>query len=141
MRQLLLAAAAAALLVIPAAASSATKVYYPGCAATDYKPKNVVVACGDGNFQLRKMKWSAWGASSATGSGNASANTCEPNCAEGKFKNYAATVKLTRPKTCKDLGVKVFTRLEVDFKSSKPAGYKSVVKQKLACPTVGQQQG
>jgi hypothetical protein len=139
MRRLLLAALAAVVLVIPATASSATKVYYPGCATTDYKPKDAIVACGDGNFQLRKMKWSSWGSSSATGSGKASLNTCEPNCAEGKFKNYAANVKLTKPKTCRGLGVKVFTRLEVDFKSAKPAGYKSVFKQKLACPSVEQQ--
>jgi hypothetical protein len=139
MSRFLLAATAAALLVLPATASSASKVYYPGCATTDYKPRDAIVACGDGNFQLRKMKWSSWGSTSAKGSGKASLNTCEPNCAEGKFKNYAATVKLTKPKTCKDLGVKVFTRLEVDFTSKRPAGYKSTFKQKLACPTVGQQ--
>ena len=71
MRRLILAAvAAAALLAVPALTSAKTNVYYPACAgggAPEIKPRSVIVACGDGNFQLAKMKWSSWGSSKAVG--------------------------------------------------------------------------
>src|SRR4051812_6683992 len=142
MRRLIVAAAeAACLLLVPGSATSATKVYLPGCTPTDestFKPKTYLVACGDGSFSLVKMKWSSWGSKTAAGSGKAAINTCEPNCADGKFKRYKVTVKLTKPKTCS--GVKVWTRLEIDFASSPPAGLPAKYKTPLSCFS-DQQQG
>jgi hypothetical protein len=142
MRRLLLAAvAAASLLAGPALTSAKTNVYYPGCAgggAPEIKPRSVIIACGDGNFQLAKMKWSSWGSSKAVGAGTAKVNTCTPNCAEGKFKSYKVDVTLTKPKSCN--GIKIWTRLSVDFKSTKPSGFKDPDKEKLICSPIGQQQ-
>src|ERR1700742_3178552 len=123
MRRLILAAAAPALLPVPAVASSAHKTYFADRGSFTYQPKSGTLACGDGNFIFKSTKWSSWGTKSATGSGKASLNTCDPNCAEGKFKNYSATIKLTKPHTC-DGGVKAFGKVEIDFKGTPPAGYK-----------------
>ena len=138
MRRLILAAAAAALLAVPAVASSATKTYFPDCGSFTYKPKSGTIACGDGNFLFKSAKCSKRRTKSATGKGKASLNTCDPNCAQGKFKSYSATIKLTKRHTCSG-GVKAFGKIEIDFKGTPPTGYKKKYTQKLGCPAQQQQ--
>jgi len=49
---------------------------------------------GDGSGYVKDLVWSNWGAAEATATGVQEINGCSPNCAEGKFVGYPATVTL-----------------------------------------------
>jgi len=119
-----LALAVALLAVAAVSASAATHTLIPGCGDNaSYKPKTVIIACGDGAFRIVKLEWSKWKKSTATGSGTAKVNTCDPNCAEGKFKSYPITLTADKPGTCPN-GKRAFTRLTYSFTDKKPKGVK-----------------
>ncbi len=59
------------------------------------KPATYLLSCADAGAGWDTMTWSAWGASSATGHGVLRQNNCTPNCADGKFISYYASVTLT----------------------------------------------
>jgi hypothetical protein len=125
-----LAAALFVCLLVTASAATAatTQVLLPGCGGSDharYKPRSVVVTCGDGGFQVVKLKWSAWGKTSASGTGTAKVNNCKPSCAGGKFESFPVTLTLGKPKTCTAFGSKrEFARLTYSFPGKHPAGAK-----------------
>jgi hypothetical protein len=141
MSRLLALAVLATALAVPASTSASTHVLYPACVdgAQDlYKPKSVIVACGDGAFQLAKLHWSSWTSSKATATGVAKVNSCKPNCASGNFKSYSVKVTLKKPKTCS--GARVWHKLYVTFLNGKhPSGYKANYSVPLSCPTQQQQ--
>lgn len=127
------AAASAALLVCllmaaSAATAATTGVLLPGCGGSDharYKPRSVIVTCGDGGFRVVKLTWSAWTGTSATGAGTAKVNNCKPNCAGGKFESFPVKLTLGKPKTCTALaGKREFVRLTYSFPGKHPAGAK-----------------
>jgi hypothetical protein len=90
------------------------KVYFPSnCTNTRYKPTHLIAACGDAGLQVHKIKWSHYGAKSATGSGTSAINTCTPDCASGNIKRNPAVVRLSRAKDCAGVSRTVFTRLKV----------------------------
>jgi hypothetical protein len=91
----------------------------PGSAAT-VRPKKIIVACGDANFYFTNLKWSSWGPKQAVASGIATVNDCKPYCAAGHFHTYAATITLTRPRSCSD-GALVYTRIAWRFPGKAPA--------------------
>ncbi len=93
----------------------------------------MIVTCGDGGFRVVKLKWSAWTRTSATGSGTAKVNTCDPNCAGGKFKSYPVTLTLSKQrKTCTN-GKTEFARLKYAFPGKFPAGSKRSEKLRRPC--------
>jgi hypothetical protein len=61
------------------------------------EPSTIVLACGDGNALLTHLSWSSWTATTATGSGYYTHNTCTPNCALGTFVSVPASVRLSYP--------------------------------------------
>ncbi len=68
------------------------------------KPSTYTLSCADANAGWTAMTWSSWNASSASGHGTLRQNDCTPNCASGKFINYAATVTLSKVVTTKKYG-------------------------------------
>ncbi len=60
-------------------------------------------------------------------------NTCEPNCAAGKYVSYPVVVKATSPRTCKK-GVRVYNKLAVTFTGHKPSNSASLTRWTLGCP-------
>lgn len=123
MRRLLACLLALGLLAaVPAAAGAKTRL--AECGDTPlYKPKSVVIACGDGAFRVVKLHWSRWTGKVAVGKGIGKVNTCRPSCAEGKFKSYPVKLKAGRPVACPVNG-RQFTRLTYTFTDRKPAGVK-----------------
>ncbi len=92
------------------------KVYFPSnCTNSRYKPTHLIAACGDAGLQVHKIKWSHYGAKSATGNGTGAANTCTPDCASGNIVHGPAKVELKRPRTCANIDRTVFTRLKVSY--------------------------
>lgn len=62
---------------------------------TEHKPAEYVMSCADYNASWRKVTWSRWGGDIATGKGALYQNDCTPNCADGRFHTYGATVTLS----------------------------------------------
>jgi hypothetical protein len=100
---------------MPAGASSA-RVAVQACAGkAEVRPATFTIACGDGNSYLTKLKWSAWGSSTAKATGVYTVNNCDPYCAAGKFISSRAAVTLSKPKRFK--GRMIFTNLHVGYVS------------------------
>lgn len=94
-------------------------VYFPSrCSNTSYRPRSVVVACGDGNFQLRKMRWRGWNRKTVRGSGLALYNDCDPYCAAGRFHRTPVRVRLSGRKRCAGPGLYVYTKLKYRIRRS-----------------------
>ncbi|MEU5597593.1 hypothetical protein [Streptomyces sp. NPDC020298] len=118
----------------PAAATSSTAVRQTrpvllDCFGNpDVRPAAFILACGDGNSRLARMRWSQWGMS-ATATGVNLVNDCKPFCAAGRFHAYAVTVRLDRPKPWKKHPqLQQFTRLTLTYTgSSRPEGFPRVV--------------
>lgn len=65
------------------------KTYVVDCAGDlDYKPKEIVFACGDGGVYFGKIKWRKWNMNEAVGRGTLYYNTCEPTCGAGNVLKY-----------------------------------------------------
>jgi hypothetical protein len=97
----------------------ATAAFLPCYGPSQIRPASIVVACGDGNFFIRNIKWSSWTQLSAAGTGIGHANDCNPYCAAGHFHRYPVALRLQRPEGCtkrRDL----FTRFTVQLVGRKP---------------------
>jgi hypothetical protein len=86
------------------------------------RPRNVVVACGDGNFQLRGMRWRGWHRRSTVGRGTGLANDCTPYCAVGRFHRRPIKVRLSRVRYCSNIARYVYTRLTYRWTRGAPPG-------------------
>ena len=53
---------------------------------------------GGGVWRAKNMRWTYWGAKTATARGTVIVNTCEPMCASGNYKSYSARFRLHRPR-------------------------------------------
>ncbi len=89
---------AAAALTAPAHAAEKpdpTKTYVVTCQGQlEYKPKEIVFACGDGGVYFGNIRWSSWTQNGAKGTGTLYFNTCEPTCGAGNIQKFPKT-KLT----------------------------------------------
>ena len=66
----------------------------PGAAQyMEVRPKEITTS-GDGSGYVQDLVWSGWGTARATATGTEKLNNCEPNCAQGKYTAYPATVTL-----------------------------------------------
>jgi hypothetical protein len=127
MKTRILSATAAVVLfaAIPTLSQGASHVLVPGCGGKNhaaFEPSKIIVACGDGNLFMTKLKWSSWGSKSARGKGTAHENTCSPSCAQGHFKSYPVSIKLSKPKLCTKQHETEFKVLTYTFTSTKPRG-------------------
>ena len=109
------------------------KVLFPaGCTNPSYKPGQIIVTCADANTVLKGISWKSYGSDSATGSGAANVNACDPNCAAGRFQTFPATVKLSQPKDCRR-DVRKFTRLVLTYTGARPQGASASLTEDYPC--------
>ena len=102
-----------------AAAALAPPRALPDCQGKlQVRPARVVLACGDANFGLRKLRWSGWGRPSARATGTAYANDCKPYCAAGHFHDYPAVLVASGRLRCH--GVVAYARVRVEFPGRTP---------------------
>jgi hypothetical protein len=108
-------------------------VFMPDCTGhRQFKPKTIVVACGDGNLWLGKIRWTMWTPTVARGMGVYHWNDCKPFCARGHFHARAgARIKLYRVTRCHSKGFLQFTRMRVTPPRSLPR-FKSFTRR-LSC--------
>lgn len=58
------------------------------------EPRQILTS-GDGSGFVKAITWTGWGTATATGKGTMEVDNCQPNCAQGTFTGYPATVTLT----------------------------------------------
>ena len=77
-------------------ATAATKPEIIACDGKGkVKPKEIILACGDGNTFVNNIKWVKWNNNTATGTGTLNWNTCLPQtCAGGIVQTYKAKITL-----------------------------------------------
>jgi hypothetical protein len=124
----LLTLAAMAALAVPAASNAAQntklRVFVSNCEKQVYKPKTITAFCADAGVIINKVKYKSYGSRKATGTGVAAVNLCEPNCAEGKTKNFKVRFKLSRVKSCGDSYQ--FGKLRFTYTADKPKGKRTL---------------
>jgi hypothetical protein len=134
MRNVLRIAIPVALMAIPAVAvGSSSQVWAINCNREQFKPKKVVLACGDGASWLGGLKWTSWGASGAMGAGKYNAIDCTPSCASGHTKTYPVKVTLSRPKTCPGQTHLAFKQAALTYTGTRPMG--APAKLTFRCPS------
>jgi hypothetical protein len=113
--------------------STTTKVLFPPeCGKPTYKPSQIVVTCGDANTVVQRITWKSYGDKTASGSGTAVVNDCDPNCASGHPLKSPATVALAKPKDC-GKGVTQFTSLVMTYTGAKPGAAGSQISEDFPC--------
>ncbi|MHB9857213.1 hypothetical protein [Streptomyces sp. YIM S03343] len=96
------------------------------------RPHNFILACGDGNSVLAKMRWAFWGTNSALGRGLNWVNDCKPFCAAGTFHAYRVIVRLDRAEPWKQHPrLEQFTRMRLFYPDGRPQGYQPVMTLRL----------
>jgi hypothetical protein len=96
----------------PSAAVAPAAVIYTCESQPFTEPSGYTLACADGNGGLSGMSWPSWTADGATGTGEYYQNDCTPDCADGTFVDYPATVTLSNPIASPD-GGEYFTQMTV----------------------------
>ena len=59
----------------------------------EVRPKQITNS-GDGSGYVKDLVWTNWGSPQATATGTQALNNCTPNCAQGTYVDYPATVTL-----------------------------------------------
>jgi hypothetical protein len=102
------------------AAARTRPVTFAGCTGASVKPREVLLACGDGNAAFLVTHWVRWTRAGARAVGTAQINDCTPNCVAGHVNPYLAALVLDRPRTCH--GGLRFSRLRLIFAEAPRAG-------------------
>ncbi|MEV6683667.1 hypothetical protein AB0N09_43575 [Streptomyces erythrochromogenes] len=151
---LLSAAAALVAAAIPASASQPAPAPAPAPTATatatatatpvvvdcfskgQVRPDEYLLACGDGNNRLVKLRWKTWGTKTATATGTDMVNDCRPYCAAGRFHPYPVTVTLSDPQPWPDRpGTQRFATIRLLYTRTAPAPLPKDVTYKLVYDT------
>jgi hypothetical protein len=134
-----IAVAVACLAAVPSVALAASgstsgKPFAINCNNLQFKPKRIVIACGDAGIWLGKLKWSSWNGASAKGSGIYNQNDCTPDCASGKIKSYPVKVTLSKVKTCPGQTQRAFKQAALTYTGTRPQG--APAKETFRCPVL-----
>jgi hypothetical protein len=85
------------------------------------KASTVALSCF-GSVVVKVASWKYWsGISARSGSATLGVDNCKPNCGDGKFTKYAATVVLYRVRSHD--GVRYYSRLRVQYRHHGPRSY------------------
>jgi hypothetical protein len=91
-------------------------------------PSKFVLTCADADDYLAGLRWVGWRSAGwravAAGSGFEHINSCQPNCASGRFRRYRVLVTLWRPRPqSRHHGLLHFTRITVVYDGRRPLVY------------------
>jgi hypothetical protein len=96
----------------------------PSAQQSKVKPSSIVLACADNGIGVQDLAWSNWTTTTATGTGKVWENTCTPNCAQGTFGYYPATITLSGVVNTPSNGY-LFSQLTALYQSTGPNGHTS----------------
>lgn len=54
-----------------------------------------IFTSADGSGYIKDLTWSSWGTATAQGAGILEIDDCNPNCAQGTYTGYPATITLS----------------------------------------------
>jgi hypothetical protein len=114
------------------ASGSSSQVWAINCFREQYKPKQIVLAGGDGATWLANLSWSSWTGSKATGRGKYEINDCTPSCVSGHAHSYPVTIALSKPVSCPKQRHRAFSRVALAFGRTHPKGVGT--RLDLPCP-------
>ncbi|WP_165241601.1 hypothetical protein [Corynebacterium lizhenjunii] len=77
-------------------------------------PEDISLACADNNYLVTDLKWSRWGAETATATGTAFINDCDPFCAQGTMEEFPVTVTVRDLRTC-GYNARLYSAVDVAF--------------------------
>ena len=140
MRRTILASALVATVITALAAAEvsagASKIYAPkDCSKPRTRPTRIGIACGDFGLFVTVNHWKQWGRPKAKANGKLHANTCNPDCATGGFKQYPVRVRLRkiREKSCGGRRVPLFRKMILRFPGPKPDYADRIDRTELFC--------
>ena len=94
------------------------------CWRAHMRPRNLYLACGDGNNYLTKMSWSTWSRAYASGTGTQMINSCIPYCASGRFLSYRVDVIFWRTEPVPHYpGWTYFSRVTLLYPGTRPPAF------------------
>ncbi|WP_214319724.1 hypothetical protein [Nonomuraea sediminis] len=102
------------------------------CVSTVERPASIVLTCADANYVLERLTWSAWGGPTARAAGVARVNTCDPDCADGRFVSYPVEVTLDGQRFCGQ-NLTLYTRARVHYLDRVPRGLRRTDVTDLPC--------
>lgn len=99
---------------------------------------------GGGVWHAKNMRWTHWGAKTATARGTVIVNTCDPMCASGNYKSYSARFRLYRPRRgcriydsrrqgSRRVSQSVFTRVDIRFPAASGGVWKTTPNEGGQC--------
>lgn len=104
----------------PATASANPLIALPNCIGKpEVKPRDITLACADGNFRVENIRWTGWGEPFAAGVGDGEVNDCAPDCADGHFHSYLMVVIVSGRQTCVS-GQQTYAKLVYSFVGRSP---------------------
>lgn len=126
--------AAAPSVALAATGGSSRKPLAINCNNLQFKPKKIVLACGDAGSWLSKLKWSSWSGTQASGTGTYNQNNCTPNCVNGHINRGPVKVTLSKPRTCPSQTQRAFKQASLTYTGTRPKGAPARVK--FSCPVL-----
>jgi hypothetical protein len=107
------------------ARSEAHRVYvaWQACEGRSYRPKEIILACGDGSLFATDIHYSFYGEKKAVASVELHTHNCLPNCAQSPFHAFPGTLTLDDVVRCG--GVLYYSQARYRFTHGAPYGESS----------------
>ncbi|MDK4301477.1 hypothetical protein NLL32_03330 [Corynebacterium propinquum] len=77
-------------------------------------PEMISTACADNNYYVEDLEWENWGADTATATGTAWINDCDPLCADGEFETFPVRLTLDKREEC-GYNARIYSRMVLDY--------------------------
>lgn len=77
-------------------------------------PEMISTACADNNYYVEDLEWENWGADTATATGTAWINNCDPLCADGEFATFPVRLTLDNHEEC-GYNARIYSRMLLEY--------------------------
>ena len=77
-------------------------------------PEMISTACADNNYYVDDLAWENWGADTATATGTAWINNCDPLCADGEFETFPVRLTLDSREEC-GYNARIYSRMALEY--------------------------
>jgi hypothetical protein len=127
MRRCMLAVALLVVLLADAAGAGprfhGRRVYVASkaCTGHTYRPRQIILACGDAGFYATGVAYRVYGDRTAVASAQLHVHNCVPNCAQSAFHAYPGKLTLLAVVRCSD-GRLYYSRARYRFAGVNPYG-------------------
>ncbi len=89
------------------------------CLEGSYRPRKFLIACGDGGVFADKVRWRRWNRPVAHATAILNVNTCQPTCAEGRFRKAPVRLRAYRLRRCEADDAYRYTRVRITLRKGR----------------------